>query len=77
MRGYTATTAEYRQQLLDANYEQEALRELNQKKQALALELENYEQARKLSEMGNTQRAQAIASQDVACIAVSWLSSLS
>lgn len=71
VRGYTVTTAEYRQQLMDANYEQETLRELNQKKQSLLLELANYEQAKKLSEMGGPQQAQALANQDIACIAVS------
>ncbi|XP_022711587.1 Bardet-Biedl syndrome 2 protein homolog [Varroa jacobsoni] len=69
VRGYTVTTAEYRQQLMDANYEQETLRELNQKKQSLLLELANYEQAKKLSEMGGPQQAQALANQDIACIA--------
>ena len=74
VRGYSATTAEYRQQLMDANYEQETIRELSQKKQALAMELSNYEQAKKLSEMNSAQQAQAIANQDIACIAVSILS---
>ncbi|XP_018496842.1 Bardet-Biedl syndrome 2 protein homolog [Galendromus occidentalis] len=69
VRGYSPTTAEYRQQLMDANYEQETIRELSQKKQALVMELSNYEQAKKLSEMNSAQQVQAIANQDIACIA--------
>ncbi|XP_054718944.1 Bardet-Biedl syndrome 2 protein homolog [Uloborus diversus] len=44
IRGYEATTAEMRHHMMDSNFEQETIRDLAQKKQALLLELRNYEE---------------------------------
>ncbi|CAN8010788.1 unnamed protein product, partial [Ixodes pacificus] len=43
VRGYLPTTAELRQQIVDATFEQDTVRELSQKKQMLQLEMRNYE----------------------------------
>nr|XP_037289052.1 Bardet-Biedl syndrome 2 protein homolog [Rhipicephalus microplus] len=43
VRGYLPASAELRQQMVDATFEQDTVRELSRKKQTLMLELRNYE----------------------------------
>ncbi|XP_077499227.1 BBSome complex member BBS2-like [Amblyomma americanum] len=43
VRGYLPTTTELRQQLADATFEQDTVRELSHKKQMLLMEMRNYE----------------------------------
>ncbi|XP_035213893.1 Bardet-Biedl syndrome 2 protein-like isoform X2 [Stegodyphus dumicola] len=56
VRGYEATSAEMRHHMLDANFEQETIRDLAQKKQALLLELRNYEENARIGS-GNLKTA--------------------
>ena len=44
MRGYLPASAEMKGNLMDVNVEQDALRDLAQRKQNLLLELRNYEE---------------------------------
>jgi len=44
VRGYLPASEELKGNLMDTNYEQDALRDLAQRKQNLLLELKNYEE---------------------------------
>ncbi|XP_076343637.1 BBSome complex member BBS2-like isoform X2 [Tachypleus tridentatus] len=52
VRGYLPTSAELRHHILDANFEQDTIRELSQKKQNLLLELRNYEENARVGSAG-------------------------
>ncbi|XP_013786899.1 Bardet-Biedl syndrome 2 protein homolog [Limulus polyphemus] len=52
VRGYLPTSAELRHHILDANFEQDTIRELSQKKQNLLLELKNYEENARVGSAG-------------------------
>lgn len=49
VRGYLPASAEMKGNLMDVNVEQDALRDLAQRKQNLLLELKNYEENAKVS----------------------------
>lgn len=50
VRGYVATTPQERQPLIDANFEQDTIRELMKRRQNLMLELRNYEENNRIQE---------------------------
>ncbi|GFR02125.1 bardet-Biedl syndrome 2 protein homolog [Trichonephila clavata] len=56
VRGYEAASAEMRHHMLDANFEQETIRDLSAKKQALLLEFRNYEENARIGS-GNLKTA--------------------
>ncbi len=55
VRGYLPVNAELRRNLVDFSVEQEAVRELSQKKSSLLLELRNYEENQKVASKQNLQ----------------------
>lgn len=53
IRGFLPSNSEARAKVFDLNAEQEAIRELTQKKQNMLLELKNYEENARLAPAGN------------------------
>jgi Bardet-Biedl syndrome 2 protein len=53
IRGYVAATPQERQTIIDANFEQETIRDLMKRKQNLALELRNYEQNMRIQQVAD------------------------
>jgi Bardet-Biedl syndrome 2 protein len=53
IRGYIAATPQERQTIIDANFEQETIRDLMKRKQNLALELRNYEENMRIQQIAD------------------------